>query len=37
MYNRALSQGYQINNSNINFEKTIESILKNFYKNLQSL
>lgn len=37
MYNRALSQGYQINNSNINFEKIIEPILKNFYKNLQSL
>lgn len=37
MYNRTLSQGYQINNSNINFEKIIEPILKNFYKNLQSL
>ena len=34
MYNRVLQNGYERNNSQNNFEKTIKPILANFYNSL---
>ena len=34
MYNRVLQNGYERNNSQNNFEKTIKPILTNFYNSL---